>query len=141
MKKLLSWLWQAPQNILGWLAYTMIKGHEICTKEICEGFIKCKLSIGFPGGVTLGNYIILGNISHLQHELGHTKQSQILGPLYLLIIGIPSLLHAAIHSIVCKNKDYYHFYTEKWANKLVGICNTKNIGKNCRKNIQLQPEL
>ena len=121
MKKKLSWLWQAPQNILGWLAYNLLKGYEICTKEVCGEGIKCKLSAGFPGGITLGDYIILGNISHLQHELGHTKQSKILGPLYLLIVGLPSLLHAVLHPCVCNNKDYYHFYTEKWANKLAGI--------------------
>ena len=128
MKKLLNkiknaalWVWQAPQNILGWLAYNYIDGYETCTKDLCGEGIKCKLSVNFPGGITLGNYIILGNIKHLQHELGHTKQSQILGPLYLLVIGLPSLIHAALHSSICKNKDYYLFYTDKWANKLAGI--------------------
>jgi hypothetical protein len=128
MKKLLNkiknaalWVWQAPQNIVGLITYNCYKGYEICTKETCGEDIKCKLSIKMSGGITLGQYIILNNISHLNHELGHTKQSEILGPLYLLVIGLPSLLHAWVHPVLCKNKNYYHFFTEMWANKLMGI--------------------
>ena len=116
--KILRWLWQLPQNILGYYLYKYYKGYEICTKETCGEYIKCKLSSDISGGVTLGDYIILSNVRHLQHELGHTKQSRILGPLYLLVIGIPSAIHAILHDKLCKNKDYYHFYTETWANKL-----------------------
>ena len=57
----------------------------------------------------------------IKHESGHVKQSKILGPLYLLVIGLPSIIHAALHHYVCKNPDYYHFYTERWANKLGGV--------------------
>ena len=55
------------------------------------------------------------------HECGHVKQSRILGPLYLFVIGIPSIIHAALPCKKCKETNYYHFYTEKWANKLMGI--------------------
>lgn len=27
-------------------------------------------------------------------------------------IGLPSLIHAGLHAKVCKDKNYYHFYTE-----------------------------
>ena len=121
MKKILNYIWQLPQNLLGYCLYNYYKGYEACTKSTCGDYIKCKLSTNVRGGISLGNYIILNNISHLQHELGHTKQSKILGPLYLFVIGIPSLIHAALHSKVCKNRNYYHFYTEKWANKLAGL--------------------
>lgn len=132
MKKLLNkiknaalWVWQAPQNIVGLITYNCYKGYEVCTKETCGDCIKCKLSSNMHGGVTLGNYIIVNNIEHLQHELGHTKQSKILGPLYLIVIGLPSLLHAGVfNAFDCKgnpNRFYYNFYTEKWADKLAGI--------------------
>lgn len=62
----------------------------------------------------------------IQHESGHVKQSKILGPLYLLVIGLPSIVHAAMHRTVCKNPNYYHFYTEKWANKLAGLTVVNN---------------
>ena len=26
--------------------------------------------------------------------------------------GLPSLIHAGLHAKVCKDKNYYHFYTE-----------------------------
>lgn len=71
------------------------------------------------GGITLGQFVFLNDRMldsfHMKHEGGgHGKQSLILGPFYLLVIGVPSLIHAALH----KTGDYYHFWTEKWANKL-----------------------
>lgn len=54
------------------------------------------------------------------HEWGHTRQSLYLGPLYLLIIGLPSIIWAMIHTPNSK-KSYYFFYTERWADKLGGI--------------------
>ncbi len=58
----------------------------------------------------------------LVHEYGHTIQSLILGPLYLLIIGIPSTLWGFSPSLNKKRKEqqlsYFSFFTEKWANLL-----------------------
>ena len=62
--------------------------------------------------------------SLLVHEYGHTIQSLILGPLFLPVIGIPSLLWAGLP--YCKKKraekqiSYFSFYTESWANLLGG---------------------
>jgi hypothetical protein len=59
----------------------------------------------------------------IKHEYGHAIQSRILGPLYLIIIGIPSIIWAALYgSIIPRYKNnYYRFYTEKWADKLMNI--------------------
>lgn len=57
----------------------------------------------------------------LVHEYGHTIQSLILGPLYLIIIGIPSTLWGFLpHFQNKRNKgvSYFSFYTEKNANYL-----------------------
>ena len=58
----------------------------------------------------------------LVHEYGHTIQSLILGPLYLILIGIPSTLWGFLPSLHQKRKreglSYFSFYTEKWANYL-----------------------
>lgn len=58
----------------------------------------------------------------LVHEYGHTIQSLILGPLYLLVIGIPSTLWGFLPSWNRKRKEqqlsYFSFFTEKWANTL-----------------------
>lgn len=57
------------------------------------------------------------------HEWGHTRQSLILGPLYLLIIAIPSMIWCNCFRQYREknNVSYFVFYTEKWANKCAGI--------------------
>ena len=57
----------------------------------------------------------------LVHEYGHTVQSLILGPLYLPVVGLPSLLWAQLP--LCQKKwrgnvSYFSFFTEKSANFL-----------------------
>lgn len=56
----------------------------------------------------------------LVHEYGHTIQSLILGPLYLLIIGIPSTLWGFLGGTKRREQQipYCAFFTEKWANRL-----------------------
>ncbi len=58
----------------------------------------------------------------LVHEYGHTIQSLILGPLYLILMGIPSTLWGFLPNLAKKRKEqkisYFSFFTEKWANKL-----------------------
>ena len=58
----------------------------------------------------------------LVHEYGHTIQSLILGPLYLIVVGIPSTLWGFLPSFNRKRKNeglsYFSFFTEKWANFL-----------------------
>ena len=76
------------------------------------------------GGLSLGNSIfvkngIVMNYNLWRHEWGHTRQSLYLGWFYLPVIGIPSLIWAAIWK-----KDYgpyYNFWTEKWADRLGGV--------------------
>lgn len=56
----------------------------------------------------------------LVHEYGHTIQSLILGPLYLIVIGIPSTLWGFLPSLnkwrKAEQVSYFSFFTEKWAN-------------------------
>lgn len=58
----------------------------------------------------------------LVHEYGHTIQSLILGPLYLIVMGIPSTLWGFLPYFNNKRKketlSYFCFFTEKWANFL-----------------------
>lgn len=121
MKNVLLYLWQIPQNIIGLLFLLFIKGEE----KHKLGDIKYYFSWGFPGGITLGKYIIIGTTDEntVKHEYGHTIQSKYLGPLYLIVIGIPSLIWATLYGWVIKptHNGYYRFYTEKWADKLGGV--------------------
>ena len=85
----------------------------------------------YTGSVSLGSYVILGNGRNLntyRHESGHQAQSKILGPLYLLIVGLPSICWAGlwcnagmIRHFRESGISYYDFYTERWADKLGGV--------------------
>ena len=55
------------------------------------------------------------------HEYGHTFQSLLLGPFYLLVIGLPSTIWASSKNLSRlrreKNIPYSRLYCEKWASK------------------------
>lgn len=128
MIKFILGLWQLPQNILGFLWYVInkrrIKRHSY--NRVWNNWVNTYY-LDMSGAVTLGQYIFIGRTKNtsftLLHEEGHVKQSLLLGPLYLVVIGIPSLLHAFFRkfSVVTPKKSYYNFFTEKWANKLMDI--------------------
>ena len=134
MKKILNfiseWMWQLPQNLCG-LVYKYISKNN--RKERIENTAINKLKIEAyiktsPGSVSLGKYIFISEISKndrkaIFHECGHTKQSRILGPLYLIVIGIPSITWATLHSYIPYfwKYSYYSFPTEKSADKLMHI--------------------
>lgn len=118
-------LWQLPQYILGYL-YLWIN-----YKKIMSGFMYNGASYFIlrnqKGSVTFcKDYIFLSRTAWhddhtIKHEYGHTIQSKWLGWLYLLVIGLPSIVWAFIHSNFNIGKKYEDFYTEKWASKL-GKC-------------------
>ena len=57
----------------------------------------------------------------LVHEYGHTIQSLIFGPLYLIVMGIPSTLWGFLPSCQKKRENgvsYFSFFTESFANYL-----------------------
>lgn len=61
----------------------------------------------------------------LKHEYGHSIQSAILGPLYIPIVGIPSILWCNVKPIGRKwrsgKMSYYDAFQEKWADKLGNV--------------------
>lgn len=117
--------WEFPQNLLGLIVKKIIKAEPIFTyKDATVYFWKA------PGGMSLGKYIFVpfkkinpksnAIMRFVKHEYGHTLQSKKLGWLYLIVIGLPSLIWAQCFQ---KYRDktgtsYYAFYTEKWANQL-----------------------
>ena len=133
LKSSLLWLWQLPQNLCGIIYRSISEDNRISVVGTYDSrSVGAKVYLQKAnGGISLGRYIFINQdyIDEeivIKHECGHVKQSKILGPLYLLVIGIPSILHAWLNNYIgcCwKNGEYnyYHFYTEKWANKLMGI--------------------
>lgn len=125
-----NWIWQLPQNLCGYIYKNISKNNR---KEKIENTAVNKLGIEAysktsPGSVSLGKYIFISersknDINTIYHECGHSKQSRILGPLYLIIIGIPSITWAMLHSYIPYfwKYNYYSFYTEWWSDKLMYI--------------------
>ena len=119
MKNILLWLWCFPQNLVGLLVRIFTKARKV--GDHYEYNIEC-------GSISLGEFVFLCP-SHwndkrvLAHENGHREQSRRLGWLYLLIIGLPSLIWCSCFGWYREenNISYYEFYTERWANKLGGV--------------------
>lgn len=128
--KIRRWSWEFPQSLLGAILLPFWKRYEIEKGEYLDQ--KVHLYNKFPGGISLGYYILIKKsrcgdkytLRSIQHEHGHGIQSKYLGPLYLFIIGIPSIVHNIIYRIKKKRHircNYYDFYTEKSADKLGGV--------------------
>ena len=120
-------IWQLPQNLIGSLYKEFISKDIITRINYDASIYECYLTRG-GGGLTLGRFIFVNqHFTDLEetilHEIGHVKQSRILGPLYLIIIGIPSISWAGLRRLIpaLKKINYYSFYPENWANKLMGL--------------------
>ena len=120
--KILLYIWQLPQHLLALviLAILHLTGKLYTTRKgATHIYIRQTL---FDVSFSLGNYVFLTHDytkTILKHELGHCLQSIILGPLYLLIAGLPSISRN-IYSRICKKDEkwYYRSFPENWADKL-----------------------
>lgn len=129
--------WELPQNLLGIFVLGVLKNrHRI--KHI--QFDRHRFFVQTVNtSVSLGNFVFwspLGNrYANLvndcrMHEYGHARQSAILGPFYLLIIGIPSMLRVLYSLWYLKKhgvswKNYFKGFPENWADKLGEITEIK----------------
>ena len=89
----------------------------------------------FGSGVCLGEGIILEgdpftiDPQSVKHECGHRVQSRLLGPLYLLVVGIPSfarniydrLVLSKTMTVLERRMWYYSGFPERWADRLGGV--------------------
>ena len=121
-KDILLYAWQLPQNLLGLLLVKVLKPEESYDFNRARLYYATRMR----GGISLGRYIIVNSTVKDYagrtewHEYGHSLQSMFLGPLYLIVIGLPSLLWAAVWR-PGYGRSYYEFYTEAWADKLGGV--------------------
>lgn len=122
IKHYIEILWELPQFLIG-----LLIGLFYLDKHYSYKYMKDVLIVrlkNFNKGISLGKIVFIDATASertVLHELGHSKQSKWLGPLYLIIIGIPSLLHNIIHRLSKRRWNYYSFYTEKWADKIMNI--------------------
>ena len=118
MIKIILFIWQIPQNILGLLVILFTRA-----KNTGKGFWYTNKKIRF--GVSLGNFIIFScdyglgpNEISIKHEQGHQKQSLYLGLLYLILIGIPSFCGNVFDRTFHRNweviKRLRWYYSQPW---------------------------
>jgi len=135
MNKWLSRIWEAPQKALAHIIAKVTKAETLdlvsMNRETVHFYFWNK-----SRGMSLSNHIFLPrkyfdkpieevmaskwHREYIAHEYGHTIQSHKLGPLYLLVIGLPSVVWAGCFENYRKkhNISYYSFYTEASADKL-----------------------
>lgn len=132
--KIRRWTWELPQTLVGAIIALTHKEKPLRVIEYADQ--KVYLYDHFNGGISLGYYTHLdwnakdhnnnvvreGLKKSVKHEaLGHGTQSKWLGPFYLLVVGLPSVIHCAIHILCGRKWDYYSFPTEKSADRIAGI--------------------
>lgn len=129
MKYIIHWTWGIIQNLLGLLLFLIFLPFKVDKLDKYHEalILVCKR---FPAGISLGMFIIMNKncrgtyfyTKHIAHEYGHTKQSLILGPLYLLIVGIPSMVMNILTRLkLLRYGTYYERFPEKWADELGGV--------------------
>ena len=133
MKDILLYIWQLPQNLLGLILIAFYKPERV---QVMDNGNRIYFTSKMKGGISLGKYSIVNGshyrksvdsvLSHntVRHEaIGHSKQSLYLGWLYLIVIGLPSIVWAVLYGPVIEpsQNGYYKFYTESWADSLAGI--------------------
>ena len=119
----LQMTWGIIQNILGfiiWL-YVLLTGPKE-KRHFFYGALVTRWNLS--SSMSMGMFLFLGTDSErvIVHEYGHSIQSLILGPFYLPVIGLPSLIWANSPRYITRRKKgryrYTSFYPEKWANHL-----------------------
>ncbi|MCA9596282.1 MAG: hypothetical protein KC776_23365 [Myxococcales bacterium] len=134
MKRIALALWELPQNVLGLSLLGLERTLGTAVGTDSQGgrlMIESKLA-----AVSLGHfvfwcraresrYFVLDDQTRA-HEYGHTFQSRLLGPLYLPLVGVPSVmrvLYAIAHREVTGRRwtRYFDGYPENWADRLGGV--------------------
>ena len=135
VKEILLWIWQIIQNIAGLIVIAIMGYDKVLTAPNGN---KVYISKKMSGGISLGKYSIISDyyirkcktddeilvLDVTKHEaLGHGTQSRWLGPFYLPIVGLQSIIWAGLYGAVIPytKNGYYKFWTERWADKLGGV--------------------
>ncbi len=128
-----SLVWELPQCLLGAAVLGVARASgQVCSICWDQGrvFVRTR-GIGISLGLFVfwfeeGNRYFRADTLMRRHEHGHTFQSRWLGPLYLLLVGVPSTMRAA-YSVAYREltgrhwTGYFDGYPESWADRLGGI--------------------
>ena len=139
---IVQWTWGIVQNIIGLVLFLIFltNRHFVFRSSVvtywkipysagCGMFIFLNAEDMEMGGKGVNSKM---DYDLLVHEYGHCLQSILMGPLFLPVIAIPSIIWAALPYFERfrkrKGLSYYQFYCEKWANKLGDrVCGNRRI--------------
>jgi hypothetical protein len=122
--------WELPQTLLGLLVLVFTRGYGRKPDWNLNYMVGSYVVFWrkAPFGVSLGPIIILGRVFEgmeeevVLHEWGHSKQSLILGPLYLIVVGLPSIVMNILSRLwIIDPTRYYERWPESWADRLGGV--------------------
>ena len=119
-------IWQLPQFLISLVMLPFLGKKKLVADR---HFNFCWMAEKMQGGISLGPFAFVSpglcSAESIAHEVdGHTKDSKIFSWLYLLVIGLPSILNAMFKFTKC----YYDFFPEKRANRFAKL----EVDKYCR---------
>ncbi len=124
-------IWELPQTLLGGAYFVVHQAtNQIVVVERKEN--RWLVEIKGDGAVSLGYFVFHSQRDNAfvpvgsenrNHEWGHSIQSRRFGPLYLVVVGVPSVmrvLYALIYRIFAKKRwpHYYDGWPENAADRL-----------------------
>jgi hypothetical protein len=120
MKKIILWTWCFLQSFLGLIIFLVLKiQKKLFNIEWHKSICICYINTTVFSGASLGFFIFINRESDKKHEYGHVIQSYILGPLYLIVVGLFSIINNIRSRFDWEFwSHYYEKYPEKWANNL-----------------------
>jgi len=124
MKKILFWLmaftWELPQTLVALLFLLLfrtegITGNNRIWRVHFNKYLTC---------ASLGEFLFFGDRyigtpywdETVRHETGHSVQSRLFGPLYLILIGLPSCIWNVLSRMNNKAGRWFsrHYYDTPW---------------------------
>ena len=116
--EIVFYIWQLPQNLVALILLLIYQREKVYHKLNGRTFY---FTTEMPSGISLGNYIIMNRQDKedgMRHEYGHSIDSRRWGPLYLIVIGLPSLCGNIYDRIAHKNWKYSDscewYYNQPW---------------------------
>ena len=141
MKRVLFYLvqftWGSLQNIAGLVGFLALS--KKYRHDRFENAFVTYVDTDKPfGGVSLGIFIFVNGKKSDEwlhdtriHEYGHTIQSLVLGPVWPLVIALPSMIWCNFPPLCRYRKEndvsYYALYCEGWANVWGSRCSKQDF--------------
>lgn len=130
----LLFAWELPQNLLG-AANLFAQRRAGNVRDVRRERGRTMIELVGDGAVSLGQFVFFGTrdnryvpVGHenRNHEYGHSIQSRALGPLYLPLVGVPSVarvVYAMAYRTVTGERwsGYYEGWPERSADRLGGV--------------------